>query len=74
MFFFQVLYSRIAVALWKSSRGLERIPQKMNACATNSNSSVNCHLIRKPSSRKYEKRALGITESQVKKKKFVNRN
>lgn len=56
----QILYSRIAIALWKSSRGLERHIALQNT--TSSSYSNNFH--RKPSS-KYEKRAVGVTESQV---------
>ncbi|KAL1387496.1 hypothetical protein pipiens_012741 [Culex pipiens pipiens] len=55
-----ILYSRIAIALWKSSRGLERHIALQNT--TSSSYSNNFH--RKPSS-KYEKRAVGVTESQV---------
>ncbi|XP_052894983.1 trissin receptor isoform X1 [Anopheles moucheti] len=55
-----VLYSRIAIALWKSSRGLERHIALQNT--TSSSYSSNFH--RKPSS-KYDKRTTGVTESQV---------
>uniref|UniRef100_A0A182PJ02 G-protein coupled receptors family 1 profile domain-containing protein n=2 Tax=Pyretophorus TaxID=44537 RepID=A0A182PJ02_9DIPT len=55
-----VLYSRIAIALWKSSRGLERHIALQNT--TSSSYSGNFH--RKPSS-KYDKRTTGVTESQV---------
>ncbi|XP_049549311.1 trissin receptor-like isoform X2 [Anopheles darlingi] len=55
-----VLYSRIAIALWKSSRGLERHIALQNT--TSSSYSGNFH--RKPSS-KYDKRTAGVTESQV---------
>lgn len=66
--YFQILYSRIAVALWKSSRGLERqIVKQQNASTGSSNS--NLHLIRKPSS-KYEKRGVGATDSQVRTEKL----
>lgn len=56
----QVLYSRIAIALWKSSRGLERHIALQNTTSSNYSNNFN----RKPSS-KYEKRAVGVTESQV---------
>ncbi|XP_058126478.1 trissin receptor [Anopheles ziemanni] len=55
-----VLYSRIAIALWKSSRGLERHIALQNT--TSSSYSSNFH--RKPSS-KYDKRNAAVTESQV---------
>ncbi|KAG4073700.1 hypothetical protein HA402_000924 [Bradysia odoriphaga] len=55
-----VLYSRIAIALWKSSRGLDRHIAMQNT----STSSPSNHFVRHPSS-KYEKRAAGVTESQV---------
>ncbi|XP_021702487.1 trissin receptor isoform X1 [Aedes aegypti] len=55
-----VLYSRIAIALWKSSRGLERHIALQNTTSSNYSNNFN----RKPSS-KYEKRAVGVTESQV---------
>ncbi|XP_055589671.1 trissin receptor-like isoform X2 [Uranotaenia lowii] len=55
------LYSRIAIALWKSSRGLERHIALQNTTSS-SNYSNNYH--RKPSC-KYEKRAVGVSESQV---------
>uniref|UniRef100_A0A182M9U2 G-protein coupled receptors family 1 profile domain-containing protein n=1 Tax=Anopheles culicifacies TaxID=139723 RepID=A0A182M9U2_9DIPT len=55
-----ILYSRIAIALWKSSRGLERHIALQNT--TSSSYSSNFH--RKPSS-KYDKRTTGVTESQV---------
>ncbi|KFB39152.1 hypothetical protein ZHAS_00006486 [Anopheles sinensis] len=55
-----VLYSRIAIALWKSSRGLERHIALQNT--TSSSYSSNFH--RKPSS-KYDKRNTAVTESQV---------
>ncbi|CAD7085610.1 unnamed protein product [Hermetia illucens] len=56
------LYSRIAIALWKSSRGLERHIALQNT-STCSPSYSGTHLFRRPSSR-YEKRAVGVTESQ----------
>ncbi|XP_050084495.1 trissin receptor isoform X2 [Anopheles aquasalis] len=56
-----VLYSRIAIALWKSSRGLERHIALQNTTSS-SYSGGNFH--RKPSS-KYDKRTAGVTESQV---------
>ncbi|XP_058448036.1 trissin receptor isoform X2 [Malaya genurostris] len=55
-----VLYSRIAIALWKSSRGLERHIALQNTTSSNYSANYN----RKPS-QKYEKRAAGVTESQV---------
>ncbi|XP_065078925.1 trissin receptor isoform X2 [Ochlerotatus camptorhynchus] len=55
-----ILYSRIAIALWKSSRGLERHIALQNTTSSNYSNNFN----RKPSS-KYEKRAAGVTESQV---------
>ncbi|XP_037912193.1 trissin receptor isoform X3 [Hermetia illucens] len=57
------LYSRIAIALWKSSRGLERHIALQNT-STCSPSYSGTHLFRRPSSR-YEKRAVGVTESQI---------
>ncbi|XP_062547186.1 trissin receptor isoform X2 [Armigeres subalbatus] len=56
-----VLYSRIAIALWKSSRGLERHIALQNTTSSSYSNNFN----RKPSSTKYEKRAVGVTESQV---------
>ncbi|XP_055540017.1 trissin receptor isoform X1 [Wyeomyia smithii] len=55
-----VLYSRIAIALWKSSRGLERHIALQNTTTSSYSTNFN----RKPSS-KYEKRSVGVTESQV---------
>jgi trissin receptor len=60
-FGFQILYSRIAITLWKSSRGLEQHVAKHSGPT---HSSANNHLSRKLSS-KYEKKALGATDSQV---------
>ncbi|XP_055644002.1 trissin receptor isoform X2 [Toxorhynchites rutilus septentrionalis] len=56
-----ILYSRIAIALWKSSRGLERHIALQNTTSLSYSNNFN----RKPSSNKYEKRAVGVTESQV---------
>lgn len=59
----QVLYSRIAIALWKSSRGLDRHIAMQNTSSSAPSTAVS-HFVRHPSS-KYEKRAAGVTESQV---------
>lgn len=60
----QILYSRIAVTLWKSSRGLERhMAMQSNACSSSA-SAMTSNFIRN-ASKKYEKRAVGVTDSQV---------
>lgn len=64
----QVLYSRIAIALWKSSQGIERHIQMQNTPSSftnagNSSGANNC--VNQKCSNKYEKRPLGATESQV---------
>lgn len=57
----QVLYSRIAIALWKSSHGFERHIAMQNTSST----STSNHMMQRSCSTKYEKRAVGATESQV---------
>lgn len=65
----QVLYTRIAVALWKSSQGIEHHIAMMNRSSCNSNAanSVNSTSHRSANT-KYDKRTTGIAESQVKQK------
>lgn len=59
----QILYSRIAIALWKSSRGLERHIAMQNTTQLNyGNSSA---LSRANSKYEPAKRGLGASESQV---------
>lgn len=59
----QILYSRIAIALWKSSRGLERHIAMQNTTQLNyGNSSA---LPRSNSKYESAKRGLGASESQV---------
>lgn len=66
--FLQVLYSRIAIALWKSSQGIERHIQMQNTpssfTATGNNSNAN-NCANQKNCNKYEKRPVGATESQV---------
>lgn len=67
----QALYSRIAIALWKSSQGLGRHMPMQNTATTNmcthgGSGASNTLLMRRQSSKKFEKRAVGATESQVK--------
>lgn len=66
----KVLYSRIAVALWRSSQGIERhIAMHNTSTCTNenhgnhqaSNSGAGSNRV----NTKYEKRPVGTTESQV---------
>lgn len=61
----QILYSRIAISLWKSSKGLGRNLQMKNTStpmiATNSSSTTA--FTKQPS--KYEKRALNASESEA---------
>lgn len=64
----QVLYSRIAIALWKSSQGIERHIQMQNTPSsfTTAANSLNANNGTNPkNSTKYEKRPVGATESQV---------
>lgn len=62
-FFFQILYSRIGIALWKSSRGLERHIAMQNT--TTSHMNTGNGLVTRANSRYENKRCLGATESQV---------
>lgn len=65
----QILYSRIAIALWKSSRGLERHIAMQNTTQLNyGNSSA---LSRANSKYEQNKRGLGASESQVHKNYFI---
>ncbi|XP_055381874.1 trissin receptor isoform X2 [Condylostylus longicornis] len=63
-----ILYSRIAIALWKSSRGLERHIALQNT-STSSPSYSGAYLYRKQCNMKFEKQQrvtpAGVSESQV---------
>jgi trissin receptor len=59
-----ILYSRIAITLWKSSRGLERHVTKQAGSSSQSHNGDSSYLNRKTSS-KYEKKAAGAADSQV---------
>uniref|UniRef100_A0A336MFZ5 CSON011805 protein n=1 Tax=Culicoides sonorensis TaxID=179676 RepID=A0A336MFZ5_CULSO len=58
-----ILYSRIGIALWKSSRGLERHIAMQNT--TTSHLTSGNGLLSRANSRHENKRTLGTTESQV---------
>lgn len=66
----KVLYSRIAVALWKSSQGIERhiAMHSTSTCASENhgnNQAANSGGGSNRATVKYEKRPIGATESQV---------
>ena len=64
-FIFQALYSRIAISLWKSSKGLGRNLQMKSTSSSSAPSGMSCTKFTKQPS-KYEKRALNASESEVK--------
>lgn len=65
----KILYSRIAVALWRSSQGIEHHIAMHNTSACNSENHGNAQTSQNTATNrtntKYEKRPVGTTESQV---------
>lgn len=65
----KILYTRIAVALWRSSQGIERHIAMHNTSACNSENHGNAQTSQNTATNrtntKYEKRPVGTTESQV---------
>lgn len=63
----KILYSRIAVALWRSSQGIERhiAMHNTSACSGENQGNTSQNTTSNRTNAKYEKRPVGTTESQV---------